>query len=888
MNLRDRGEEEQTENVESPSDAQSAARTEFGNAALDREAARGAWRRGLFEGLMQDFRYGLRILWKNRVYAFISVLTLALGIGASTAIFSVAYGVLLRPLPYPNPDQIVRMWEVNPRGRRIQFADPNFEDIRAQDRSLLGMAEMRSAETPVSVGNEPARVRVAYVSEDFFTVMGVRPVMGRLFSPEEQRLGAAPSALVSYSYWQRYLHQARDLGALKFTVSKNPTMIIGVLPPGFRYPDDSQVWLPREIEARLPSRTAHNWQVVARMRDGVSLEQARADAAAIAQRLSQQYNLGEKNMVSAAILPLREALTTDVRPVLLILLGVAGLLLLVACANVMNLSLAQASTRAGELAVRVALGASRWRVVRQFLAEALLLCLLGGLLGVIAAYFGVRALLALAPSNIPRLDEISVNLPVLLFALGLSFVVAASLGVLTALRATSGSVQSALAESGRRQGTAARSRRTGRVIVAGQVAITLTLLIGAGLLGRSMLRVLSINPGFETEHVVTLDLKLPDLEARTDTQRLQFLEQLISRLQTLPGVQSVGGTNVLPLKSDDSADGNFVIVNPQQLSPAQRELIDQSAHVSPEKPDPAFMSGLTNFMEELYRDKAHTGTADFVVASEGYFKTLGIPLLNGRLFSDADSPDAPHAAVISESLARQHWPNEDPIGRSIEFGNMDADLRLLTIVGVVGEVRKHSLETAPRPTVYVNYRQRPRTAVQFDIVMRTNAEPASIFPAVRSVLSQLDPTVPPRLNTLNQIFSESLNNRRFNLLLVGVFALAALLLAMAGVYGVLAYAVAQRTREIGVRIALGATPGNILKMVLGQGLVTVAIGTAIGLVGSFLLTRTMRSLLFQVSPNDPLTVVGVALLVVLVAMLASYIPARRATRVDPMVALRYE
>lgn len=882
------GQEEPTENIESPAAAQSSSRPESGSGIsveADTRRGRGA---GWFEGLGQDFRYGFRRIRKNPVYAFVCVLTLALGIGASTAIFSVAYGVLLRPLPYAKPDQIVRMWEMNPKGRRMQFADPNFEDMRTQNRSLQGMAQMRSAESPVSVGNAPARVRVAYVSQDFFSVMAVQPAMGRLFAPEEQRFGSAPTALVSYSYWQRYLHEAKDLSTLKFAVAKVPTAIVGVLPPGFQYPDDSQVWLPREIEASLPSRTAHNWQVIARMRDGVSLDQSRADTSAIARSLSQQYRLGEKNMVDAAVLPLRDALTMDVRPVLLVLLGVAGLLLLVACANVMNLSLAQTSGRANELAVRVALGASRWRLVRQFLVESLLLCLLGGLLGVVGAYFGVRALLALAPSSIPRLDEISVNLPVLCFALGLSFVVAAGLGVLTALRATSGEVQSALAEGGRRQGTAVRSRRTGRIIVAGQVAITLTLLIGASLLGRSMMRVLSINPGFETEHVVTLDLKLPDLEARTESQRVQFLDQLISRLQTLPGVQSVGGTNVLPLKSDDSADGNFVIVNPQQLTQAQRELIERSATVSLENADPAFLKEMSKFFDDLFRDKEHTGTADYVVASEGYFQTLGIRLLNGRLFNEGDGPNAPHAALISESVARQHWPNQDPLGQTIEFGNMDGDLRLLTVVGVVGEVRKHSLESAPRPSIYVNYRQRLRAASEFDVVLRTNSDPAATFAAVRGVLNQLDPTVAPRLSTFTEVFSESLTNRRFNLLLVGVFALAALLLAMAGVYGVLAYSVAQRTREIGVRIALGATPGSILKMVLGQGLVTVAIGIAIGLVGSFLLTRTMRSLLFEVSPSDPLTVVGVALLLLLIAMLASYIPARKATRVDPMVALRYE
>ena len=842
----------------------------------------------MIKDLTQDLRYGFRMLTKNPVYAFVSVITIALGIGASTAIFSVVYGVLLRPLPYQNPEQIVRLWEMSARNRPMQFADPNFEDIRAQSKSLQGMAEMRSAEMPVSLADQPDSVRVAYVSSDFFSVMGVQPVLGRLFAPEEQQFRAAPTALVSYSYWQRRLNETRNLETLKFTVSNNPTVIVGVLPPGFRFPDNSQIWMPREIETRLPSRTAHNWPVVARLREGTSLDQARADLTGIAQRLSQQYRLEEKHMVNVSAVPLKDALTTDVKPALLVVLGVAGLLLLVACANVMNLSLAQASARGGELAVRVALGASRWRLIRQFLAEALLLCLVGGGVGILAAHFGVRLLLALAPADIPRLDEVAVNLPVLLFAIALSFVVAISLSLFTALRATWRDVQTRLVDGGRRQGTGVRSRRTGRMIVAGQVAITLVLMTGAGLLGRSMLRVLSVDPGFETARIATLELKSPDLKTRTEAQRVQFVDQLISRLRGLPGVEAVGGTNILPLKSSDSPDGTFVKINPQQLSAAQRELIERSVRASNDKPDAAFVSDLTKFMEELFRDKTRTGTADFVVASEGYFETVRIPLRSGRWFNESDGPEAPQVAVISEAVAQQNWPGQDPLGQTIEFGNMDGDLRLLTIVGVVGDVRKHGLEKQPRPTVYVNYRQRPRNADQFDIVLRTSADPTAAFGAVRGVLAQIDPTVPPRLNTFGDVFSDSVNTRRFNLLLVGVFALTALLLAIAGAFGVLAYSVAQRTREIGVRIALGATPRAILKMVLAQGLLTIGMGIAIGLAGSVALTRTMRSLLFQVSPNDPLTLAGVALLLILIAALASYIPARRATRVDPTVALRYE
>jgi putative ABC transport system permease protein len=871
---------------QSPADARSAARRELGNLDLVKEVTRDVWGLGWVEQLLQDFRYGTRILRQSPTYAFVSVLTLALGIGASTSIFSVVYGVLLRPLPYPKPEQIVSLWEVGAEGHQMRFADPNFEDVRTQARSLQGVAQMTAFEATVAIGGEPERVRVAVVSKDFFSVMGVQPVKGRLFAADEQRFGAAPTALVSYSYWQRQLHAVRDLGAVKLTASTHPVAVIGVLPPGFNFPDDSQVWVARETDAPLPSRTAHNWRVVARMKNGASLAQARADVSAIARRLGQQY-LSDIDLVEIAVLPLKDALTADFKPALLVLLGVSGLLLLVACANVMSLSLAQASARAGELGVRVALGASRWRLVRQFLAEALLLCLLGGCLGVLSAYFGVQVLLALAPGNIPRLEEVSMNLPVLGFTLGLSLGVATSLGVLTALRATAGDVQDRLGESGRRQGISVRSHRAGRLIVAGQIAATLTLLIGAGLLGRSMLRVLSVHPGFQTEHAAALDLKLPDLEAGMEAQRVQFLDRLISRLETLPGVQAVGGTDALPLQSD-AADGTFAILDPRQLLPAQRELIERSAHLSDSDPDPAFMKEATRFMEELFRDPAHTGHADYVVASEGYFRTLGIPLRKGRLFNSSDASDAPHVAVISESVARQVWPGRNPIGHTIEFGNMDGDLRLLTIVGVVGDVRTRNLEAAPRPTLYVNYRQRPRSTSQFNIVLRMTADPAAVFAPARRILSQLDPTIPVRFHTFDEIFSQSLTSRRFNLLLVGVFALAALVLAMAGVFGVLAYSVAQRTREIGVRLALGATDDNILRMVLGQGLVTAAMGTAVGFVGSFLLTRTLRSLLFQVSPNDPATVVSVALLLLLAAMVASYVPARRAARVDPMVALRYE
>ena len=838
------------------------------------------------ESLRKDIRYAVRMLAKNPGFTLIGVFTLALGIAASTALFSVVYGVLLRPLPYPKPSQIVRLWEVDSAGNRMNFADPNFEDIRSQNHSLQGVAEYGASISSVLGGTQPTRTMIASVSRDFFSVLGVQPVLGRGFAPEDQRFGAAPAVLVSYGYWKQYLGGGPDLPAIRLAIETRPASVVGVLPPRFRFPDEAEIWMPRELFERLPSRSAHNWHVIGRLRDGAALSQAHAELSTIARRLKQQY--GQDTMTTdVAVATLQDSLTGRVRPALLILLSSAGFLLLIACANVANLLLAQAATRERELAIRAALGAERGRLVRQFLTEALLLSLAGGALGVFTALWGVNALLAIAPHDLPRLEEVSVNLPVLLFALGISVAVAAGLGVSTALRATSGSIGNALAEGGQRHAGTLRSQRLGRAIVAGQLAITLVLLVGAGLLGRSLLRVLSVDPGFQTERVVTMDLALPGTFLNTEkAPRAQFLSELFARLRGIPGVEEVGGTNALPLAAG-MADGSYVLMNPEQISPHVRDLIKRSAEGSLES-DQALVNQLSSFFDQLFRDPTHTGEADYAVASEGYFRALGIPLLRGRLFDDRDTRDAPHAALISESLARQRWPNEDPLGHSIEFGNMDGDLRLLTVVGVVGDVREASLEAPPRPTIYVNYRQRPQSTRTFSVVLRTGAEPGAVISAAREIVRQLDPSLPPRFNTYTRVIAGSLESRRFSLTLAGIFAATALLLATAGIYGVTAYSVTRRTREIGVRVALGARGLDVLRLVLGQGMVTAVIGVAIGVCGACLLTRAMQSLLFGVTSTDPLTFAAVALLLVLVALLASFIPARRAMRVDPLVALRDE
>jgi putative ABC transport system permease protein len=834
--------------------------------------------------IWHDLRYALRMLGKNPGFTAAAIFTLALGVGATTAIFSVVYGVLLRPLPYRNPEQIVRLWEQNDTGGRMNFADPNFEDLRSQNHSLQGLAEYSAWLQTVSGGSEPSRTMTAFVSHDFFQVMGVQTVVGRDFAPEEQRPDAAPVALVSFAYWKQSLGGTQDLSSVRLTADQKPVSIVGVFPPGFRFPDGADIWMPREIRASLPSRTAHNWNGIGRLRDALSVGQARSELSGIAQRLKQQFGQ-DTAMVAVAVEPLREAMTGNVRSALLILLGASGFLLLIACANVINLMLAQAAVRERELSIRTALGAQAQRLIAQFLTESFLLSLIGGALGVLLAYWGLSGLLALAPADLPRIENVSISLPVLLFSLGTVFLVSLALGLFTALRSVTTDPRTAMNEGSQKQIGSRRKQRIGRLIAAGQLAIALVLLIGAGLLGKSLLRVLSVNSGFQTESVVTMDLGLP--EAPQKAQRIEFLNELLARLRRIPGVQEVGGTNALPLAGGSRADGTYVVMNPSQISPHMLDLIQRSAQGDLEK-DPVLLGELTTFFEELVHDKAHLGDADYAVASEGFFKTLGVPLLEGRLFDDRDSIDAPHVALISQSLAKEKWLNQDPIGRTIEFGNMDGDLRLLTIVGVVGDVRDHSLEAAPRPTVYVNYRQRPQAAWSFTVVMHTSTAPDSVFAAARGILRNLDPNLPPQFRTLSQVYSASLEARRFSLTLVGIFSVTALLLAVAGIYGVISYSVAQRTREIGVRMALGASTREVLNMVLKQGAITGAIGTALGVLASLVLTRWLQSQLFEVSPTDPVTFCGVALLLILVALAACWIPGRRATQVDPMVALRYE
>jgi predicted permease len=807
--------------------------------------------------VLGELRSALRSLFRDPRSTAASVATLAIGIGAVTAIVSVVHGVLLRPLPYPAPGRIVQVWQINEGAKRAQFSDPNFEDLRGRNRSFTAFAQYSSWVRSVSGTIEPARVRIATVSRDFFDVFGVRPSLGRAFAGEELREGGSPSVLVSHGFWQRYLGGTTELSSAKLALSGRIHAVVGVLPPGFDFPAGSELWSPRELEPRLPSRTAHNWEAVARLGEGVSLERARADVSALAREVRAEHG-DDTWMVDADVVLLHEGLVGRVRPALVVLLGAVSFLLLVACANVVNLLLARAASRQREVAVRAALGASRWQTVRSFLAESALLSLAGGALGVLLAVVGVPVLLALDPGKLPRAGEVGLSVPVLLFALALSAAVSLVLGLATALRSTRGGTAAYLRE---RSGAASSARLRSGIVVS-QVAITLVLLIGAGLLARSLVRLLSVDPGFRRGSALVVDLahESPGGDAaKVSLRRVE--ESLLARVRALPGVRRAGLVDDFPLATP-SRNGMFLI----QSSPDEVKSYEDFGR--------------------LMKDPTRTGMAEYRAASAGYFETMGIPLVSGRLFDDRDAPDAPHVALLSESLVKERWPGEDPIGKRIQFGNMDGDLRLLTVVGIVGDVRHQGLDAAARPTLYTNARQRPPSIYSIVVDFAGGAEALSA--SVRGIVRELAPDVPPRIRVLEDVLSESVADRRFQVVLLMAFGISALLLAVSGIYGVVSCGVSERTREMGLRMALGARPQDVLSLVIGQGSRLVALGLGLGIALALALTRLLKSLLFEVGATDPLTFGALALALAGIALAACYGPARKASRVDPMVSLRYE
>ncbi len=818
--------------------------------------------------VVSDFSLAFRNLARSRGYAAIAVLTLALGIGATTAIFSVVNAVLLRPLPYPDAERLMDVRTVFASGYAGQFSYPDFEDLREQNRTFSGLAAYTEWSVSAVTAGQGFRVVWAQVSPGFLSILGVQPALGRAFSGDEERAGS-PVAVVSYAYWQNRLGGRPDVAGQNILINDRSYLVIGVMPRGYDFPAETELWVP--IEPSKQYRGAHSFQVVGRLRDDTSAAAAQQDLSTIARRLKEQYG-DEEDMVDASVRPVLEQLVGNARPALTVLLGASALLLLVACVNVANLMLARALSRDRESAIRLALGAGPARIVRIFMAESLVLSLAGVALGLAIAFAGVPALVAQSPASLPRIGDVGVDLSVLAFSLVVSMFVTLAVGAFPALRAAKRAPRDALAGSHRVQGGSVASRRLRAGLVMAQVSLTVVLLVGAGLVGKSVLNLLAEDPGYRTEGALVMDVWLPSElgggDTRTefsagDARIASFLEALMDRLRSIPGVERVGGVDHFPLGSV-GANGTFIVLS----RPDEVTSIDDWAR--------------------LVGDRTRTGTAQFRVASPDYFGAMAIPLIRGRLFDARDTRAAPHVALISASLANERWPDQDPLGKIIQFGGMDGDLRPFTIVGIVGDIQEFGIGTKPQPTFYADYRQRPRRAYAFHVVMQGSRDVVALTAAARSVATALDSQVPIAFTPLHDILFAWFADRRFILVLLTLFGGLALALATTGVYSIVAYMALQRTPEIGLRVALGARESDVVRLLVREGFRLAAGGVAIGLVTAFALTRVLASWLYGVSKADPSTFTAVGAVLIGAALAASWLPAYRASHTGAVSALRHD
>lgn len=798
--------------------------------------------------IWQDLRYGVRMLAKNPGFTAVAVLTLALGIGANTAIFSVVDAVLFRPLPYDQSDRLVQVWPVNvKRGFEGGVPFPNYFDWRDQNHVFEEMAAYADIFFNATGENEPQRILGAGVSSSLFPLLGAKVMIGRTLLPEDDRPEASLVILVSHRLWQQRFGADPQLVGKTLTLDGKSYTVVGIMPPTFHFPEDEEIdlWAPATLlyAGIVSNRNAGSLNVIARLKRGVTLKQAQVEMETISRRLEQQYPDANAGW-SVRLIPFQEMLVGKIQRSLLVLLGAVAFVLLIACANVTNLLLARATARQKELAIRTALGASRRRLVRQFLTESVLLGLCGGIGGLMLALWGVDLLVAMLPDSLPRVHEIGIDRPVLGFTLGISILTGLIFGLVPAMHGSKSAPNESLKEGSRTTAGHAGRNRIRSLLVIAEVALSLMLLVGAGLLIKSFWRLQQVKPGFNPENVLSVSLTLPDYKYSAEKSRqLAFYRQVMQRLERLPGVRSVGMSTILPLGGSRSRSG-FTIEGRPLSSP--RPLADDR-EISPH-----------------------------------YFQTLGIPLLRGRVFTDGDREGTSPVVIINETMAQRFWPDEDPIGQHIAMERVKYE-----IVGIVGDVKHMSLAVASSPELYLPYPQMPGLWVNF--VIRTAANPTSLAEAVRSAIRAIDKDQPiSRVATLEQLRSRSVSQPRFNTLLLGVFAAVALVLAAVGLYGVMAYSVTQRTHEIGVRMALGAQTTDVLKLVVRQGMWLTCVGLGIGLVGAFASTRVLSTLMYGVNTTDPTTFVSVSLLLVGVALLACYLPARRATRVDPMGALRYE
>jgi predicted permease len=850
---------ETQDNIErgmTPDEARHAAMRKFGNVTMVKEETREVWNFVWLEQLLADIRFGLRMLRKNPGFTAVAILTLALGIGTNAAVFSVVYAVLLRPLPYREPSRLVVLHETTPKVGDVSVSFPNFLDWRAASHSFSQMAAVASVDFNLAGVTQPENISGDAVSPNFLSMIGIRPFLGRDFDASEEKPGTAPVLLLSYALWQSHLGGDPNAVGKTITLDGRSFTIVGVLPPNYRSLDMTDVMLPigvwatNNADAIKERGDRGDMVVIGRLAPGVAFGQARAEMEGIAARLAKDYP-GSNDQFSVTLQPIRQAFVGDMKTAILVLFGAVLFVLLIACANVANLFLVRGSSRTKEIALRIAFGASRGRIIRQMLTESFILACVGGVVGVALALGGIRGMAQLISADMLSGAAVNLNGAVLLFVAAVVALATFIFGLAPALHSTKPNVQSELKEGGRTSsGGVAQNRLRGALAVA-EISLALILLIGAGLMMKSLYRLLQVDPGFRPARVLTMGMDLRTQLYSQDPAVLNFWQQLIDRVSALPGVQSAAVGTAIPLTN---SHGRSDITIEGMALPTPGNYPHPDVHVvSPE-----------------------------------YVATLGIPLLRGRTFTDQDNEKAPLAGMINAMVAHRFFPNEDPIGKRFMFGHPSSDPpKWYTIVGVVSDTRLYGLANPARLEVYLSFRQNPRNSMA--LVVKSGADPASLTSAVREAVQSIDKDQPVfAISTMEELVRNSVATRRMTLVLLGLFSGLALVLGAIGIYGVISYSVAQRTHEIGIRMALGAPRSGVFRLVVGEGLKLAGVGIAIGIAAAFGLARLMSSLLFGISATDFETFAGVALLLALVAMLACYVPARRAMRVDPTVALRYE
>jgi putative ABC transport system permease protein len=804
--------------------------------------------------LLQDIRYAVRMLLRTRGFTTVAVLTLALGIGANTALFSIVYAVLLKPLPYEQADDLVVLWSKPGRGRGGATSPADFLDYRKMNTTFEDLAAMNTMRAALTGRGEPVIVRGAQVSAGFFRIMRVQPERGRSFTADEDRAGGPAVVVLSHAAWQERFDGDPRIVGRAVTINGKPFTVTGIMPAGFDFPrlitnERTEFWVPIAFDAARAERGGHFLSVIGRLRPGATLAAAQAQMDTIATRLQQQYPDTNTNWV-VNLFSLRDEVVSDARSALVMLTGAVAFVLLIACANVANLLLARATSRARELAVRSALGAASGRLLRQLLTESIVLSFAGALVGVLIAAWGLEFAKSISGDWLPRSWEIAINGPVLVFTMGAALLTGILFGLAPGLHVTRSELNDTLKSGGRSTGTAGQQRlRTAFVIT--EVALAFVLLIGAGLLIRSFQQLQNVRPGFQPDSTVTAVLSLPEARYAELTTQAAFARQLLSRVRSVTSVRSAALASFVPFDGKETLL-TFEIGGEPQSRPADRRL------------------------------------AQWRVVSDGFFETMGVPVVRGRTFSTDDTEAAPRVAVISTSLARKFFPAKDPIGQRITLDELtDPKAAWFTVVGVVEDVRYRSLDTAPMPLLY--YPASQQQFPEFTLVARTSGDPMAIVPTVRGMVRALDPVMPLQdVRTMGEVISSSMAGARFRTSLLVALALIALVLAAVGVYGVMSYSVEQRTQEMGLRMALGASPRDVLRLMTGHGIRLAAAGIVLGGVAAWALTRVLESVLFGVTATDPLTFATIAVLLGAVASLASYIPARRATRADPMLVLRAE